>query len=258
MQRTYQMLSLLFAAVIVAGIGNALLEDKQETVVTSPREPVLFGFVKPLPATSAASSAPAHSSAPPGQSESAGMPVLPALGKASLSNVRRGQHEWRSLFDRVIALRKDRPIAELRQQVSEELAQRHGASAATDGLVAFERYLRYRETVEPLQMRIDAARDVNELREGFAAVKAARLKEFSAEETAALFPHEDAYEQAMLARMEALGASANDEERHSRLQAWEATVPPEIRIVEELRSGVVRLPPSHAVPAEDVGDREAR
>jgi lipase chaperone LimK len=252
MRRTHQILLLLFAAMIVAGVGGALLADKEEPVASAQREADLFGFVKALPARPSVPSVSAHSSG------ASVISAVPAAGQSSLPDERRGQHEWRSLFERVLALRNDRPMAELRSQVSEELAQRFGSGAATDGLAVFDRFIQYRETVQPLQSRIDAARDVNELREGFAAVKAIRAKEFTAEESATLFPHDDAYEQAMLARMEALASGANDEERHTRLQAWEASVPPEIRIVEELRSGVVRLPPSLAVPVEDVSEREAR
>jgi lipase chaperone LimK len=258
MRLIHQVLLILFAAIIVAAVCGALLADREVPVVSAQPEPDLFGFLKALPATPSSPSVSTQSSGSPDQSGPSAIPAMPADGQMSLPDERRGQHEWRSLFERVLALRNERSMAELRNQVSEELAQRFGVKAATDGLAAFERFLRYRETVGPLQIRIDAARDVNELREVFAAVKAVRAKEFSAEETAALFPHDDAYEQAMLARMEAIGGSANDEERHTRLQAWEASVPPEIRIVEELRSGVVRLPPSFAVPAEDVSEREAR
>lgn len=264
MQRYHRNILLLLAVLIVAGVVAAMLVDVSKTPPAVQREPELFSFVQALPVPSGHhapnSSRYAEQQASDVLSGSA-LSAAPAMTESSpVATVSdsRGRHEWRSVFERVLMMRNERPVSELRRQVFDELTQRFGVGEATDGLASFDRFLRYRETVEPLQLRTDAARDIDELREAFAAIKALRSQMFSADETAQLFPHDDAYEQAMLVRMEALGTSTNDEERHTRLQAWEASVPPEIRIVEELRSGVVRLPPSFAVPSEEAPSPEAR
>jgi hypothetical protein len=229
--------TVLLGAAVVASLLCGADSKKPGTE----RDPALFGFIQPL-------------SASPGAGplfESPGS--MPAAASATSAPEAAGRmYAWRSIFERALAQRQERPMEGLRAMVQDQLRSGFGPDAVSAGMVTFDRYARYQRESEALYRTIDAAGNALALADGLAALKALRAQIFTPDETDLLFPHEEAYEQALIERMSMLAdPGLSEEDRHARLQAWEATRSAESRMVEELRSGVVRLPLQWAVPAEE-------
>lgn len=215
--------------VLASGVLGAFMADKdvQPMSQLQPQETNHFSFIRPLD-----------------------VPQAPALPP-------HAQQAWvpdsgmRKLFDHHLVLGAGRPIAEVRQVIEANLDAHWPADEAARGKALLAKYLRYSEAMAPLQEAMDLADSPAALRTHIDALQALRMRVFTSDEVAALFPAEAAYEQTLLARMELRHHPAlSEEQKHQRLQELEAAVPPAVQAAEEARSQVVRL---EQVPVEQAG-----
>lgn len=196
------------AALAASVIGGALLARGDVPSVPAPRAPDYFAFVRPLPETMTSETP--HREAGP-------------------------DPRWRAVFERQLEMAGD-------GSVPYEAIARELGGMQPEARSVLDKYLRYRRQLGPLQAAMDAGRDVAA---AISAMRTLRADLFSASEREALFPADEAYESFLLARHAIISDAAfGEDERHQRLLQLEATLSPEARQTEELRTGIVRIMPS--------------
>lgn len=152
------------------------------------------------------------------------------------------QAGWRALFERFLMHGGDRPMAMIRGDLENELAQRLPEAQLPAGKALLDKYIRYREESALLEHAIDTAATPEALRLHLVAIQDLRARLFSKDEAAGLFAADDAYEQTLLARMQIrYSATLTEDEKHEQAQALESSLSPEIQAAEALRSRIVRV-----------------
>jgi hypothetical protein len=211
-KRVYVLAGAALAASVVVGVLSGVREQPSGP---PPQEPDLFSFVRQLPQSTV-----------PGSRSDDSIP----------------DPQWRMVFDHHLELYG------VTQSAREAIGLAAGARRA-EAQTLLDKYLRYRLQAQPLQAAIDAGRDMET---SVAALQALRSAIFSFAEREALFPADQSYESFLLSRQTIIqDRTLGDDERHQRLHHLEASVPPEARRAEEMRSGVVRQVPSLQPESED-------